>query len=133
ELFVTSAGDAAEGHMMIQPIAPMAAEAPGHETIAEYVEEQGGNPDEKVVSVVQGWYAMHIMAEGIRHTLDEGNDLTGPNIRESLETMGPIETGGVIGDGEVEFSTDTHRGVTASGIYVVEDGEMVELESGVQP
>lgn len=133
ELFVTSAGDAAEGHMMIQPVAPLSAEVPGHEPIVEYLEEQGSDPDEQVVSYVQGWYAMHIMAEGIRHTLEEGNDLTGANIRQSLETMGPIDTGGVIGDGEVEFDAESHRGSIASGIYVVEDGEITELEAGVQP
>ena len=133
ELFVTSAGDAAEDHMMIQPIAPLSAEKPGHEPIVEYLEANGGNADEEVVSYVQGWYAMHVMAEGIRHTLDEGKDLTGPNIRESLETMGPIDTGEVIGDGTVEFSPESHRGTVYSNIYTVEDGTLVEVESGVQP
>lgn len=133
ELFVTSAGDAAEDHMMIQPIAPLSAEKPGHEPIVEYLEANGGNADEEVVSYVQGWYAMHVMAEGIRHTLDEGKDLTGPNIRESLETMGPIDTGEVIGDGTVEFSPESHRGTVFSNIYTVEDGTLVEVESGVQP
>ena len=133
ELFVTSAGDAAEDHMMIQPIAPLSAEKPGHEPIVEYLEANGGNADEEVVSYVQGWYAMHVMAEGIRHTLDEGKDLTGPNIRESLETMGPVDTGEVIGDGTVEFSPESHRGTVYSNIYTVEDGILVEVESGVQP
>ena len=133
ELFVTSAGDAAEDHMMIQPIAPLSAEKPGHEPIVEYLEANGGNADEEVVSYVQGWYAMHVMAEGIRHTLDEGKDLTGPNIRESLETMGPVDTGEVIGDGTVEFSPESHRGTVYSNIYTVEDGTLVEVESGVQP
>lgn len=132
ELLVTSAGDAAEGHMMIQPVAPLSAEKPGHEQIVDYLEEAGGDPDE-VVSYVQGWYAMHVMAEGIRHTLDQDQELTGANIRESLETMGPIDTGEVIGDGTVEFSTDSHRGTVFSGIYVVEDGEIVEVEAGVEP
>ncbi len=133
ELFVTSAGDAAEGHMMIQPIAPLSAEKPGHEPIVEYLEEQGSDPSEEVVSFVQGWYAMHVMSEGIRHTLEQEQDLTGPNIREALETMGPIDTGEVIGDGTVEFSTDSHRGTVFSGIYQVEDGQLNEIEAGVQP
>src|SRR5699024_12459359 len=84
-------------------------------------------------SYVQGWYAMHIMAEGIRHTLDQEEDLTGVNIRESLETMGPIDTGEVIGDGTVEFDPESHRGTVFSGIYTVEDGEIVEVEAGVEP
>ncbi|HLR45484.1 MAG TPA: ABC transporter substrate-binding protein, partial [Brevibacterium sp.] len=104
ELFVSSAGDAAEGHVMVQPIAPVTTERPGHEDLIAYAEEQGMDSSDIQVSFVQGWYAMHIMAEGIRHTLEAGEDLTGPAIRESLETMGPIDTGGVIGDGTVEFS-----------------------------
>ena len=133
ELFITSAGDAAEGHMMIQPGAPLSADKPGHEPIVQYLEAQGSDPSEEVVSYVQGWYAMHVMAEGIRHTLEQEQDLTGANIRESLETMGPIDTGEVIGDGTVEFSPESHRGTVFSGIYVVEDGALTEVEAGVQP
>jgi branched-chain amino acid transport system substrate-binding protein len=76
---------------------------------------------------------MHVMAEGIRHTLAAGEDLTGAAIRESLETMGPIDTGGVIGDGTVEFSADSHRGSTTSGLYEVKDGQLVVLEEAVNP
>lgn len=133
ELFVTSAGDAAEGHVMVQPIAPVSTERPGHEDLVAYVEEQGGDPADVQVSYVQGWYAMHVMAEGIRHTLEAGEDLTGAAIRESLETMGPIDTGGVIGDGAVEFSADSHRGSTTSGFYEVKDGELTVLEEAVAP
>lgn len=133
ELFVTSAGDAAEGHVMVQPIAPVSMERPGHEDLIAYAEEQGTDPADIHVSYVQGWYAMHIMAEGIRHTLEAGEDLTGAAIRESLETMGPIDTGGVIGDGTVEFSADSHRGSTTSGLYEVKDGELTVIEEAVAP
>lgn len=133
ELFATSAGDAAEGHVMVQPIAPVTTERPGHEDLLAYTEEQGMESSDIQVSYVQGWYAMHIMAEGIRHTLEAGEDLTGPAIRESLETMGPIDTGGVIGEGTVEFSAETHRGSTTTGLYEVQDGELVVLEEAVAP
>ena len=133
EMFATAAGDAAEGHIMVQPIAPLSTERPGHEDIVAYLEEQGADPADVTVSYVQGWYAMHIMAEGIRHTLTEGEDLTGAAIRESLETMGPIDTGGVIGDGMVEFAAESHRGSTATGLYEVKDGQLVVLEEAVNP
>ena len=81
-------------------------------------------------SWVQGWYAMHVMAEGMEAAMKNGDDLTGPAIREALETMGPIETGGVVGNGTVEFSADSHRGSTATGIYQAKDGKMVEIEAG---
>src|SRR5699024_6849776 len=48
ELLVPSAGDAAEGHMMIQPVAPLSAEKPGHEEIVEYLEENGGDTEQVV-------------------------------------------------------------------------------------
>lgn len=133
ELFIDSAGEAAEGHMLVQPFAPILAERPGHEQIAEYVEAQGGDPAETGVSWIQGWYTMHVMTEGIRHVLGEGEDLTGPAIREALETMGPIDTGGVLGDGIVEFSADSHRGSSSAGVYKVEDGEMAVVEESVAP
>ncbi|GAA2100639.1 ABC transporter substrate-binding protein [Brevibacterium salitolerans] len=133
ELFATSAGDAAEGHMAVQPIAPLSAEKPGHAEITAYLEENGTDPSAAGVSFVQGWYAMHVMAEGIAHTLEAGEDLTGAAIRESLESMGAIDTGGVLGDGTVEFSADSHRGTVASNIYEIKDGVLSEVEAGATP
>ncbi len=134
ELFIESAGaEAAEGHILIQPFAPLTADKPGHEPITTYAEEKGIDPEKIGTSWIQGWYAMHAMAEGIEYTLAEGNDLTGANIRESLETMGPIDTGEVIGGGPLEFSAESHRGSTATGIYQAQDGAMVELQAGATP
>lgn len=134
ELFIDTAGaDVAEGHILIQPFAPISAEKPGHEPILEYLEGEGTDPETIGTSYVQGWYAMHAMAEGMAATLSEGNDLTGANIREALETMGPIDTGEVIGGGALEFSADSHRGTTSTGVYQAQGGEMVELEAGATP
>ena len=134
ELFIDTAGaEAAEGHILVQPFAPMSAEKEGHGVINEYLEEQGTDPETIGTSWVQVWYVMHLMAEGMDYTISEGNELTGPNLRESLETMGAIDTGGVIGEGNFEFSAESHRGSTSTGIYQAQDGEMVELEAGATP
>jgi branched-chain amino acid transport system substrate-binding protein len=135
ELFITTAGEeAAEGHILIQPFAPMSAEKEGHGVITEYLEEQGTDPETIGTSWVQGWYVMHVMTEGIRHALTEGGgELDGLSIREALETMGGIDTGGVVGDGTVEFSADSHRGSTSTGVYQAQGGQMVELEAGATP
>jgi len=134
ELFIDTAGaQAAEGHVLVQPFAPVTADRPGHEEIETYLSEKGSSLAEEGLHYAQGWFTMHIMAEGMRQVLADGEDLTGPAIREALETMGAIDTGGVVGAGEVEFSEDTHRGSTGTGIYVVEDGEMTVLEEGVTP
>ena len=132
ELFIDTAGAAAEGHILISPFAPVTADQPGHEEIEKYLQGKGSSLAEEGLHYAQGWYTMHIMAEGIRAALEEG-DLSGPAIKEALETMGPIDTGGVVGTGEVEFSADSHRGSTGTGIYVAEGGEMKPLETGVTP
>jgi len=132
ELFIDTAGAAAEGHVLVQPFAPVTADQPGHEEIEEYLQGEGSSLADEGLHYAQGWYTMHIMAEGIRAALEDG-DLSGPAIKEALETMGAIDTGGVVGTGEVEFSADSHRGSTGTGIYVAEGGEMKPLETGVTP
>ena len=133
EQFIDTAGDAAEGHILLQPFAPITADQPGHEDIQSFLEGEGSSLEEKGLHYAQGWYTMHVMAEGIRAALENGDELSGPAIKEALETMGPIDTGGVVGTGEVEFSADSHRGSTGSGIYQAEGGEMKPVESGVTP
>ncbi|MFB9733377.1 ABC transporter substrate-binding protein [Ornithinimicrobium kibberense] len=133
ELFIDTAGaDVAEGHMLVQPFAPITAEKDGHEEMIAYLEEQGEDPASKGTSWVQGWMVMHVMAEGMEKAAEDG-EITGPAIREALETMGAIDTGGVIGEGNIEFSADSHRGSTSTGIYTAEGGEMVEVEAGATP
>jgi branched-chain amino acid transport system substrate-binding protein len=133
EQFVDTAGAAAEGHVLVQPFAPITADMEGHQVIQDFLEGKGTSLEEKGLHYSQGWYTMHVMAEGIRAALENGDELSGPAIKEALETMGPIDTGGVVGTGEVEFSADSHRGSTGSGIYRAENGQMQPIETGVTP
>jgi branched-chain amino acid transport system substrate-binding protein len=133
EQFIDTAGPAAEGHVLVQPFAPITADMEGHAQIEEYLEGEGSTLADEGLHYAQGWYTMHVMAEGIKAAIEEGGDLDGAAIKKALETMGPIDTGGVVGTGEVEFTEDSHRGSTGSGIYVAEGGEMKPLETGVTP
>jgi branched-chain amino acid transport system substrate-binding protein len=133
ETFINIAGPAAEGAALVQPFAPITADLEGHDPIQEFLKGKGSSLDKEGLHYAQGWYTMHVMAEGIRQALENGDELSGPAIKEALETMGPIDTGGVIGTGEVEFSAESHRGSTGTGIYVAKDGEMQPLETGVTP
>lgn len=133
EQFVDTAGDAADGHILVSPFAPITADMEGHQVIEDYLSENGSSLEQEGLHYAQGWYTMHIMAEGIREVVEAGDDLTGDAIKTALETMGPIDTGGVVGTGEVEFTEDSHRGSTGTGIYVAEGGEMKPLETGVTP
>jgi len=131
ELFIKLAGPAAEGHMMVQPFAPPGAAKPGHEPVRAYATAKGIDLDGKGLHFVQGWYTMHVMAKGMEKVLADGKELNGPNLHAALETLEPVDTGGVIGP--VRFSADSHRGATASGIYRVQGGVMVELAASVTP
>jgi branched-chain amino acid transport system substrate-binding protein len=131
ELFVKTAGAAAEGHLMVQPFAPPSAGKPGHQEVRQYCQSKGIDLDAKGLHFVQGWYTMHVMAKGIEKVLTDGKELTGPNLRTALETMPPVDTGGVIGP--VKFSAESHRGSTASGIYRVSGGTLSEVAAGVVP
>jgi branched-chain amino acid transport system substrate-binding protein len=133
EQFIDTAGDAAEGHILVQPFAPISADLDGHQDIEAFLESKGSSLDDEGLHYAQGWYTMHVMAEGIGQALENGDELTGASIKEALETMGGIDTGGVLGTGEVEFSADSHRGQTGTGIYVAEGGVMKPLASGVTP
>jgi branched-chain amino acid transport system substrate-binding protein len=133
ELFIDSAGNAAEGHILVQPFAPVTADMEGHADIEAYLQEKGSSLEQEGLHYAQGWYTMHAMAEGMREVISNGDDLTGANIKEALETMGPIDTGGVVGTGEIEFSEDSHKGTTGTGIYQVQGGVMKPLETGVTP
>ena len=133
ELFIDTAGaDVAEGHMLVQPFAPISAAKPGHEEITKWLESKNEDPATKGTSYVQGWMVMHVMAEGMEKAA-EGGEITGKSIKEALETMGAIDTGGVIGDGNIEFSAESHRGSTSTGVYKAEGGKMVEVEAGATP
>jgi branched-chain amino acid transport system substrate-binding protein len=131
ELFVKTAGAAAEGHLMVQPFAPPSAGKPGHQDVRQYCQSKGIDLEAKGLHFVQGWYTMHVMAKGIEKVLTDGKELTGPNLRTALETMPPVDTGGVIGP--VKFSAESHRGSTASGIYRVSGGTPSEVAAAVVP
>jgi branched-chain amino acid transport system substrate-binding protein len=131
ELFIRLAGDAAEGHVMVQPFTPPTVEVSGHEEPAKYLESNGSSLEEKGLHYVQGWYTMHVMAEGIRKVIDDGKDVTGPNIKAALEGMDAIETGDV--SLPVDFGADSHKGVPGTGIYQVKGGKLTELQKGVTP
>jgi branched-chain amino acid transport system substrate-binding protein len=131
EFFVKTAGAAAEGAVMVTPVAPPTAEKPGHEEMRKFLEAKGGDLDAEGVHYVQGWYTMAVMSAGIEKTLADGDDLTGANIRAALESMPAVDTGGAMG--EPKFSSDSHRGERQSGVYQVKSGVITELEAALTP
>jgi branched-chain amino acid transport system substrate-binding protein len=131
ELFVKLAGKAADGHVMVQPFAPPTAEAAGLQEPANFLKEKGSTLEDKSLHYSQGWYTMHVMAEGIRHLIDNGDEVNGPNLKKALEEMDPVDTGGVIPP--VDFSADEHKGVDGTGVYEVSGGKLTELQQDATP
>ncbi|TVP68620.1 MAG: branched-chain amino acid ABC transporter substrate-binding protein, partial [Nitriliruptor sp.] len=131
ELLIELAGDAAGGVVGVHPILGPASDAPGLEPIREYLDAEGRDFDEEVDTFyVQGWYTMHAMAEGLEELVNSGDEVTGANLATTLQAMGPIETG--IGE-PMEFTSDSHRGMSASNLLRVEDGQFVPFEEEVTP
>ncbi|MPY77819.1 MAG: ABC transporter substrate-binding protein [Actinophytocola sp.] len=131
ELFVKLAGDAADGHVMVQPFAPPNNGASGLDDPAQFLESKGSSLEQKGLHYAQGWYTMHVMAEGIRHLIKNGTEVTGPNLKTALEEMDPVDTGGVTQP--VDFSADSHKGVEGTGVYEVKNGELSELAKDATP
>ncbi len=134
ELMVKTAGaENAEGHIMVQPFAPTTSGAPGLKPIEEYTRSKGINLVDKGLHFVQGWYTMDVMAKGIEKAASTGERLTGESIRNALQTMDAVDTGGAVGTGMVKFSAESHRGNNGTGVYQVRAGQLVTIASNQTP
>lgn len=134
ELMIKTAGaENAEGHMMVQPVAPPATNKPAHADMDAYLKSKGSSLADKGLHYAQGWATMAIMAKGVEKALDGGGELTGEGIKKALEELGDIDSGGILGTGMVRFTTESHRGSTSAGIYKVEGGKMVEVAAAQTP
>jgi branched-chain amino acid transport system substrate-binding protein len=115
----------------VQPFAPPSVPKRGHEPVKAYCESKGLDFETQGVHFIQGWYTMQVLADGMTKVLADGQELNGKNLRNALETMASVDTGGV--SGPIRFSSGSHRGNTSAGVYVVEHGKLVERSAAVPP
>ncbi len=126
ELFVSLAGDAAEGVIAASPFAfPSSGADLIENEIRPWTEANGVNLDEKGVHYVQGWTTMRAMVDGIRQVAANGDEVTGPNIKAALETYNNYSTGGVTTP--ITFSSSDHAGSKALQLYQVQNGNWVRF------
>lgn len=118
ELLVKLAGADAEGVVGTIPFNPV--DTAGAETALAFAKEQAIDYGGADSTFVQGWWAMSILISGIEKTLADGKELTGENIKASLESMGEIDTGGVTQP--VSFSATDHAGSKALRVFQVTNG-----------
>jgi branched-chain amino acid transport system substrate-binding protein len=122
ELLIKLAGQDAEGVVGAVPFSP---EGEGAKVALDFAREKGIDYGGADSTFVQGWTAMSILVAGIERTLKDGKELTGENIKTTLETMGPIDTGGVTLP--VVFSTTDHAGAKSLRMFRVQNGKWVAI------
>jgi branched-chain amino acid transport system substrate-binding protein len=125
ELLVRLAEGDSEGAIGAIPFTPLSADVPGMADIKEYAEANGIDLSGKISTYAQGWWFAKIMAEGIKRTLDAGQELTGPNIKAALESIDNWDTGGM--SAPLTFTAEDHRGQRAVRLYQVQDGVWTQL------
>lgn len=130
ELLVNGAGEAAEGAFGALPFGPTTVEVSGQESSIAWLEESGGpSLEEATLHYTQGWWTMAVMAEGIRMTIANGEEITGPNIKANLETLTEFDTGGITAP--ITYTTEDHRGNRSLTIFTVEDGVWVSASDPI--
>ncbi len=117
ELLIKLAGADAEGVVGAIPFDPAAE---GAKVALEFAKEKGIDYGGATSTFVQGWTAMSILVAGIERTLADGKELTGENIRNTLQTMGGIDTGGVTQP--IVFTETSHAGAKSLRLFQVKNG-----------
>lgn len=124
EVLVELAGDNAEGVLAVQPFL---AKNSGAEGLAD-IQATGG--DDVQIGYIHGWFAMQSMISAIGDVVESGDEVTGPAIKEALESQ-KLTTGGISAD--ISYSADSHAGMSGAPIQVVTDGEWTPFKDVIVP
>jgi branched-chain amino acid transport system substrate-binding protein len=119
------AGPAAEGLVGSMLFAPRGEGVTGLDEAEAYLESKGSSFEEKGPLYGQGWTMMRILMEGVRRTVADGKELTGENIKASLESLQGFDTGGVTPP--ITFSATDHRGMRGMRMFKVEGGKWTPM------
>jgi branched-chain amino acid transport system substrate-binding protein len=125
EVMTQLAGAAAEGLVGSVLFSPPGEGVTGLDAAAAYLQQKGSSLEQKGLLYGQGWTMMSIMLEGVRRTVAAGQELTGENIKASMESIQGFETGGVTPP--ITFGPDDHRGMRGMRLYKVEGGQWQPL------
>jgi branched-chain amino acid transport system substrate-binding protein len=119
ELFASLTGDAGEGVLGTSPFAFPGSGAAGLEEMDAYLKANGSSLEEKGIRYVQGWLTMKTMTAGIEKAAEAG-EVTGSAVKEALESMSNIDTGGVTQP--LSFSSSDHAGNKAVRFFQINNG-----------
>ena len=122
EKLIKLSGECAEGVLGTMPFSMISDDVPGMVAIKQFNQAQGIDPATRDIHYIQGWVTMHVMVEGIRKA---GDKLTGEGIRQGLEALTDLNTGGITAP--INFSATSHKGAQALRIYQVINGKWVPI------
>jgi branched-chain amino acid transport system substrate-binding protein len=125
EVMTQLAGPAAEGLVGSVLFSPPGEGVTGLDEADAYLRQKGSSLEQKGLLYGQGWVMMRIMLEGVRRAVAAGGELTGENIRGSIESIRDFDTGGVTPP--ITFGPDDHRGMRGMRLYRVEGGKWAPL------
>ena len=132
ELFVALAGRAAAGAYGVQPFGPTAPKVPGLKAPTQWLQRNGGGSiHRKGIHFVQGWYTTAVLVEAIRRLAARGQEVNGPNIKTTLETMPAFQTGRVTA--RIKFTGSYHAGQRSSRIFRVIRGRFRQVTGFTVP
>jgi branched-chain amino acid transport system substrate-binding protein len=132
ELFVSLAGRAAAGVYGVQPFGTTALKVRGLRAPTNWLKRNGGGSiHRKGIHFVQGWYTAAVMVEAIRRVAARGQEINGPNIKSTLETMPAFQSGGVTA--KVRFTKSYHAGQRSSRIFRVIRGRFRQVTGFTVP
>jgi branched-chain amino acid transport system substrate-binding protein len=122
ENLVRLAGPAAEGVMGIAITAFYGDKVPLMDKVVEYAKKiNPGVPEEaRMIRTIQAWAQVLMMAEGMRRA-DKAGKLTGPGLKEALETLKGWTAG--LGLPPVTLSATDHRPGSVVPVYRVKGGK----------
>jgi branched-chain amino acid transport system substrate-binding protein len=122
ENLVRLAGPAAEGVMGIAITAFYGDKVPLMDKVVEYAKKiNPGVPQEaRMIRTIQAWAQVLMMAEGMRRA-DKAGKLTGPGLKEALETLKGWTPG--LGLPPVTLSATDHRPGSVVPVYRVKGGK----------
>jgi branched-chain amino acid transport system substrate-binding protein len=122
ENLVRLAGPAAEGVMGIAITAFYGDKVPLMDKVVEYAKKinPGVPEDARMIRTIQAWAQVLMMAEGMRRA-DKAGKLTGPGLKEALETLKGWTPG--LGLPPVTLSATDHRPGSVVPVYRVKGGK----------
>jgi len=131
EIFAKLAGPAAEGAVGVMPFAPPSADTAGMQEMRQFVAARGDNLDKEGVHYIQGWYTAAAMVAAAEAAAAAG-EVTGPAIRQQLETSPGVATGDVTSE-PIRFRPESHKGMTSARLFTVEGGRWVRPTDALTP